>query len=41
MYLAKIASGIVAEVIDNGLTVNTAYSSDGNNIIMKFDGYPL
>ena len=41
MDLAKIAAGIVVDVMGNGITANTRYSSDGNNVIMEFDGYPL
>ena len=41
MDLAKIAAGIVVDVMGGTLTVSTDYSSDGNNIIMEFDGYPL
>lgn len=41
MDLAKIAANIVTDVMGSGLTAETRYSSDGNNIIMEFDGYPL
>lgn len=39
--LAKIAANIVTDVMGVGLTAVTKYSSDGNNIIMEFNGYPL
>lgn len=41
MDLAKIAANIVTDVMGSGLTAETRYSSDGNNIIMEFDGYPI
>lgn len=41
MDLAKIAANIVTDVMGTGLTAETKYSSDGNNIIMEFNGYPL
>lgn len=41
MELACVAAGIVNDVMGSGLSVQTTYSSDGNNIIMEFDGYPL
>lgn len=41
MDLAKIAANIVTDIMGFGLTAETRYSSDGNNIIMEFDGYPL
>lgn len=41
MELARIASSIVTDVMGDGLTTQTYYSSDGNNIIMEFCGYPL
>lgn len=41
MDLAKIASGIVIDVMGTGITANTMYSSDGNHIIIEFDGYPF
>lgn len=40
MELTKIATGIVANII--GIkSFNTYNSSDGNSIIMEFDGYPI
>lgn len=41
MDLAKIAAGIVVDVMGNELTATTRYSPDGNNVIIEFDGYPL
>ena len=41
MDLAKIVASIIVDIIGNGITANTRYSSDGNNVIMEFDGYPL
>lgn len=41
MDLARIAANIVTDVMGTGLTAETRYSSDGNNIIMEFNGYPL
>ncbi len=41
MELAQIAASIVTDVMGPGLAVQTSYSTDGNNIIMTFDGYPL
>ena len=41
MDLAKIAAGIVTDCLGNSLKSKTYYSSDGNSIIMEFDGYPL
>lgn len=41
MELSRVAAGIVTDVMGSGLTAQTYYSSDGNNIIMEFDGYPL
>lgn len=41
MNLAKFVADIVIDIIGDGITANTKYSSDGNNIIMEFDGYPL
>jgi len=41
MELARVAAGIVTDVMGPRLTAQTSYSSDGNNIIMEFDGYPL
>lgn len=39
--LAQMAAGIVTDVMGSGLTARTLYSTDGNHIIMEFDGYPL
>lgn len=41
MDLAKIAAGIVSEVMGEGLTARTSCSADGNSILMEFDGYPI
>ncbi len=41
MDLAKVAAAIVVDVMGSDLTATTHYSSDGNNIIMEFNGYPL
>lgn len=41
MDLAKIAAGIVVDIMGNELTATTRYSTDGNNIIMEFGNYPL
>jgi hypothetical protein len=41
MELARVAAGIVTDVMGSGLMAQTYYSPDGNNIIMEFDGYPL
>lgn len=39
--LAQMAAGIVTDVMGSGLTARALYSTDGNHIIMEFDGYPL
>ncbi len=41
MDLANIAASIVNDVMGSNLKVKNSYSSDGNHIIMEFDGYPL
>ena len=41
MDLAKVATGIIVDVMGGGLSAESHYSSDGNYIIMEFDGYPL
>ena len=39
MDLAKIAAGIVVDVMGNELTATTRYSPDGNNVIIEFDRF--
>ena len=41
MELAQVAAGIVTDVMGSGLNTRTSYSTDGNNIIIEFDGYPV
>lgn len=41
MDLAKIAAGIVIDVMGTNITANTRYSDDGNSVVMQFDNYPL
>ena len=41
MELAQVAAGIVTDVMGSGLNTRTSYSTDGNNIIIEFDGYPI
>lgn len=41
MELTKVAAGIVKDIMGSGITVQTYYSADGNNIIMEFNGYPI
>ena len=38
MDLANIAASIVNDVMGSNLKVKNSYSSDGNHIIMEFDG---
>ena len=41
LELAKIAAGIITDVMGGKLICRTDYSVDGNFIIMEFDGYPI
>lgn len=41
MDLAKIAAGIVVDVMGNTLESRVYYSEDGNYIIMEYSGYPI
>ncbi|MBQ1250967.1 MAG: hypothetical protein IIY00_05160 [Clostridia bacterium] len=41
LSLARVAAAIVCDVMGPGLTGTCTYSSDGNHILMQFDGYPF